>query len=39
MRNSRKLYRRDAENLNVQNKDILCLAFFKLSVANPLLKK
>ena len=39
MRNFRKLYRRDAENLNVQKKDILHLASFKLSVVNALIKK
>ena len=26
MRNFRKLYKKDAENLNVEKKDILCLA-------------
>ena len=37
--NSWKLYRRDAEDLNLPEKDILSLASFKLSVANALLQK
>ena len=37
--NSQKLYRRDAEHLNRQKKDILRLTSFKLSVANALIKR